>query len=219
MSTIAVFVVLGGASYAAVRLPHDSVGAAQLQTHAVTQAKLAPGSVTHGRLSPGVRRRLAQKARRGRRGATGAQGVQGPGGPGAARIRFTAAASASPAPESVLDIAGLQMTAACRLSGTTVGIDLTVRSTEDAVLHDNFTFDTGSDPEAPGNDFSGNLRIALPAGVDNTLGGVSADAPDFGRAIATVIYVSDTRTITLSVASFADAAAGRCSLDGTAVPA
>jgi hypothetical protein len=40
LSTLALFVALGGASYAAVTLPRNSVGAAQLRPNAVTAAKL-----------------------------------------------------------------------------------------------------------------------------------------------------------------------------------
>jgi hypothetical protein len=41
VATLALFVALGGASYAAVSLPNNSVGTAQLRDRAVTQSKLA----------------------------------------------------------------------------------------------------------------------------------------------------------------------------------
>ncbi len=41
MSTIAVFIALGGVSYAVIRLPANSVGTKQLKAHAVTKGKLA----------------------------------------------------------------------------------------------------------------------------------------------------------------------------------
>jgi hypothetical protein len=53
MSTIAVFTALGGASYAAIRLPAGSVGTAQLRRHAVTLVKLNPGAVAALRGQPG----------------------------------------------------------------------------------------------------------------------------------------------------------------------
>jgi hypothetical protein len=46
MATIAVFVALGGASYAATQLPRHSVGAAQLKPDAVTAAKISAGALT-----------------------------------------------------------------------------------------------------------------------------------------------------------------------------
>jgi hypothetical protein len=41
VATLALFVALGGASYAAVALPRNSVGTPQLRTHSVTPAKLS----------------------------------------------------------------------------------------------------------------------------------------------------------------------------------
>ena len=46
MSSIAVFLVLGGAAIAAVQLPQNSVGAKQLKKQAVTTAKLKNNAVT-----------------------------------------------------------------------------------------------------------------------------------------------------------------------------
>lgn len=42
---LALFVALGGTSYAAVQLPAGSVGAHQLKNHSITSAKLNPGSI------------------------------------------------------------------------------------------------------------------------------------------------------------------------------
>ena len=42
MSTIALFVALGGVSYAATQLPPGSVGTKQLRDHAVTGRKVSP---------------------------------------------------------------------------------------------------------------------------------------------------------------------------------
>jgi hypothetical protein len=46
MATIAVFIALGGASYAALKLPKNSVGAKQLKKNAVTGAKVKNHSLT-----------------------------------------------------------------------------------------------------------------------------------------------------------------------------
>ncbi|MFZ0040769.1 MAG: hypothetical protein WAK93_05640, partial [Solirubrobacteraceae bacterium] len=48
---LALFVALGGTSYAAVNLPAGSVGSRQLRRGAVTNKKLANGSVTPAKLN------------------------------------------------------------------------------------------------------------------------------------------------------------------------
>jgi hypothetical protein len=54
MATIALFVALGGASYAATQLPKNSVGTKQLKKEAVTGAKVKPGSIPATALKPGA---------------------------------------------------------------------------------------------------------------------------------------------------------------------
>ena len=46
ISTICLFVLLGGGAYAAARLPAKSVGTAQLKAGAVTGAKIKDGTIT-----------------------------------------------------------------------------------------------------------------------------------------------------------------------------
>jgi collagen triple helix repeat protein len=80
MATAAVFIALGGASYAAVRLPRHSVGTRQLKPDAVTSSKVANrtllakdfkrGQLPHGIAGP-----------QGLQGIQGLQGVQGLRGP------------------------------------------------------------------------------------------------------------------------------------------
>jgi hypothetical protein len=71
LSVIALFVALGGASYAAVTLPKDSVGPRQIKKGAVTTSKIsrATRATLKGNRGPG-----------GSIGATGATGPQGPAG-------------------------------------------------------------------------------------------------------------------------------------------
>jgi hypothetical protein len=66
MATIAVFIALGGASYAAIKLPKNSVGTKQLKKGAVTPAKF----------SPAAKSRLV-----GPTGPAGPRGESGPRGP------------------------------------------------------------------------------------------------------------------------------------------
>jgi hypothetical protein len=221
VSTLALFIVLGGGAYAAATLPRNSVGRSQIRAHAVDTSELAPRSVTPNRLSPWARRRLSARLRRGPRGAVGPAGAPGPAavsGSGASRIAFSAPASASPAPSTVLDLGGLTIKASCIQSGADVGLSLQATSSEDAVLQDRFTVDTGSDPTTPSAATTGNVQINLTANVEKDLGGPSASGSDYFRSIADGVAVTESRTIVLTIFAMADAASGRCSMGGTALP-
>ncbi|HEX2095854.1 MAG TPA: hypothetical protein VHF50_00610 [Solirubrobacterales bacterium] len=78
MATIAVFVALGGASYAAIQLPKGSVGTRELKQGAVTSSKLRDGAVKLRDLSRSARGGLGGNAGPG--GAVGAVGPTGPAG-------------------------------------------------------------------------------------------------------------------------------------------
>jgi hypothetical protein len=54
MATVAVFIALGGASYAAFKLPKNSVGSKQLKKNAVTTAKIKKGAVTAAKVKSGT---------------------------------------------------------------------------------------------------------------------------------------------------------------------
>jgi hypothetical protein len=71
MSSIAVFVVLGGGAYAATTLPKNSVGSKQIKPNAVTSSKIKNGSLLSSDFKPGQLRA----------GASGPAGAAGPAGP------------------------------------------------------------------------------------------------------------------------------------------
>jgi hypothetical protein len=84
LASVALFVALGGSSYAAVALPKNSVGAAQLQTKAVTGAKLRSNVVTGAKVKDGSLMAADFKAGQlpaGSQGPKGEPGPQGPAGP------------------------------------------------------------------------------------------------------------------------------------------
>src|SRR4051812_45782514 len=71
-ATLALFVALGGSSYAALTLPHNSVGSKQIRTAAVRPRQIKDRSVGLRDTPTGARPPL--------RGATGPAGPQGPAG-------------------------------------------------------------------------------------------------------------------------------------------
>jgi hypothetical protein len=89
MATVAVFIALGGASYAAVVLPKNSVGSKQIKKGGVKHADLAKNSVTSTNVTDGSLLSADFKpgqlpagpaGPQGPKGDTGATGLQGPKG-------------------------------------------------------------------------------------------------------------------------------------------
>ncbi len=78
VSTLCLFMLLGGAAYAAGQLPKNSVGAKQLKSGAVTGKKIKKGTIDSSKLTPAAVTNL--KGTQGEGGATGPQGAQGPQG-------------------------------------------------------------------------------------------------------------------------------------------
>ncbi len=88
LSIVALFVALGGSSYAAVSLPKASVGAPQIQKNAVNSKKVLDGSLLKKDFKPGQLPAGPQgpQGAPGQQGPQGQQGLQGqagtPGAPG-----------------------------------------------------------------------------------------------------------------------------------------
>ncbi|HWN74079.1 MAG TPA: collagen-like protein [Solirubrobacterales bacterium] len=96
VATLALFVALGGASYAALQLPKNSVGTKQLKKSAVTAQKIAKGAVTKAKLGADAQAALTGPA--GPKGDPGPKGDQGSPGP-------SEALTAQAAEESLVDAA------------------------------------------------------------------------------------------------------------------
>lgn len=87
-ATIALFVALGGTSYAALTLPRDSVGDAQIRAGAVRSSEVRDRSLRLRDLSLAARTSL-----KGQRGLAGATGPTGPAG--APAVKYFAVVSPS----------------------------------------------------------------------------------------------------------------------------
>lgn len=77
-STLALFLALGGVSWAAATLPKNTVNSAAIRDAQVRTADLAPGAVTAGKLSKELRGQLGVTT--GKNGASGAAGAAGQAG-------------------------------------------------------------------------------------------------------------------------------------------
>ena len=90
VSCLALFVALGGASYAAVALPRNSVGPKQIAAGAVDNSKIKKGSLLASAFKPGQLR----AGKDGAQGPAGPPGAQGP--PGAGSVTRLAGMSSFP---------------------------------------------------------------------------------------------------------------------------
>ncbi|WP_146175346.1 hypothetical protein [Paraconexibacter algicola] len=90
MATFAVFVALGGSSYAAITLPRNSVGDKQIRTAAVRSSEVRDRSLGVRDLSLDARKSL-----RGVAGPAGPAGTQGPAGQSATAFFAVVAPSGS----------------------------------------------------------------------------------------------------------------------------
>jgi hypothetical protein len=113
LGVAALFVALGGTSYAAVTLPRNSVGANQLRANSVTSAKVKDRSLTAKDFKSG-------QLPAGEKGATGAAGAQGPQGPaGANGAPGEKGATGEQGPAGPVDSLSVRLT---RNSGTALAI-------------------------------------------------------------------------------------------------
>jgi hypothetical protein len=88
VAMLALFIALGGTSYAALKLPRNSVGATQIRAGAVGSSEIRDRSIALKDVSRAARSSL--------RGATGLQGPAGAQGPaGTPAVRHFAAVSAA----------------------------------------------------------------------------------------------------------------------------
>jgi hypothetical protein len=96
---LALFVALGGTSYAAVKLPKNSVGSSQIKKNAVSSSKVKNGSLTQsdfkaGQIPAGPQGPQGLKGDKGADGTNGTNGTNGaPGTVGETTVQFTQAAA------------------------------------------------------------------------------------------------------------------------------
>lgn len=85
VASLALFLALGGAAFAATQLPRNSVGTGQLQPEAVTAGKIARKARNQLRGATGPQGPQGKTGAKGPKGATGAKGAAGAKGDTGAR--------------------------------------------------------------------------------------------------------------------------------------
>jgi len=114
VALVALFVALGGGAYAALKLPANSVGTAQLKKKAVTPAKLSPAAKA-ALSTTGPKGPAGARGPEGPQGDTGPKGDTGAAGPGATILNWDEDASATPALETIGTVLGDTFSAECSI--------------------------------------------------------------------------------------------------------
>lgn len=130
-ATLALFIALGGASYAAVQIPRNSVGADQLRTGSVRSAEVRDRSL--------ALRDFSLAARQALRGERGPAGPPGPSGGGASSLGLSYRTAEGTAPAVTAAGSGLSTTTAtCDAGQRVVGGGLRVDSGDDTSARESY---------------------------------------------------------------------------------
>jgi hypothetical protein len=243
MSTVAVFIALGGGAYAAIKLPENSVGSKQIKSGAVKSSEVGDGSLVArdfraGQLpagaqgpkgdagppggqgsqgSQGSQGAAGEQGETGTRGPTGPQGLQGlkgDAGPGASRIDYDAAVHVF-APTTVLSRNGMEMRLDCVVNGgDTTAVYIEIVSTPAAKSSMSYLTRIGAGAPTP---TARTDTVSPNSSFGITLWGTNGSNVRF--ADGQIIYRSATTTFAIPFHVEADAAAGRCRFSAVATPA
>jgi hypothetical protein len=229
VATLALFIALGGASYAALKLPKNSVGAKQLKKNAVTEAKIKNESVSAAKVKKGTLTGAQINASTlglvpGAAHATSADQATNASqatsaANGAVRIDFVSATGSDPAPSSVSEPAaheifnrdGMNLRASCIDAGAEgVRIYTSIGSSVRA------TFQwTSARFTNPGNETGGTgtgLNPGKSFGLTDLTGGNQHETGE-------LIYRNATNTISVLFRAGAEALEDGCEFVGTATSA
>ena len=213
MATIAVFIALGGSSYATLMLERGSIKRKHIAANAINSRKVADGKLLAKDFKAGQLPTGAQ-GERGLQGPEGERGLQGVQGPGAVKLRFSAVRSFAE-PELLATIGPWEVLGQCSdtfdVDGTNAALIMRGPGNAEVSLS-NF---------APDGAFE-NGRTRSVDFVDPVAGSIVMGAyPTSGtrRTAAVVEVQSATDGAVLTANAFADDDAGTCEIVGTAIPA
>jgi hypothetical protein len=95
LATLAIFIALGGTSYAVLEVPRNSIGALQIKPRAVGSSEIRANAV-RSRQVKSRSLRLSDLSRQSRQALKGQRGSAGPPGPPASKFLAAVAASGTP---------------------------------------------------------------------------------------------------------------------------
>ena len=216
VSLVALFVVLGGTGYAAIKLPANSVGTKQLKKNAVTLKKIKKSTRKRLKGQKGAPGPTGATGSQGATGATGPRGATGAPGPGA--IKLDLATTVPPDKTTTLySRDGLSITAACKdvAGNSEASVELRFgASGVNATANVSWTQEFSGTPTTTATNqdgvANGTVTVATSTSFD-------LDPGEFFRLEGQAVLRGDTRAV--SVAFHAFVGDKRCKVDGTATPA
>jgi hypothetical protein len=194
---LALFVALGGTSYAATALSKNSVGAAQIKRNAVNTAKVRDGSLLArdfrpGQLPAGPRGVAGTQGLPGPAGADGAPGATGAAGPGAVKLlRITSVSDGTPVALATVGPLTITDTCSSTVSSVTNTISFSSTAVSPAYQYD-ATNRTDGSASTPVVGSSSNVAFApsAPAGGHLQTSWVDlAYSDDAGHVVTLSFYV------------------------------
>lgn len=108
-ATLALFIALGGVSYASLTLPRNSVGTAQIKPRAVVLSKISPKTRRALRGQRGKTGPQGPQGLQGIQGIQGVRGLQGPPGPTAGGV-WTSSGDPVASPSGILTLPAVTVT-------------------------------------------------------------------------------------------------------------
>jgi hypothetical protein len=179
VALLALFVALGGTSYAALKLPKNSVGAKQLKRNSVTSPKVKAGSLLLSDFK--ASERTALQGPQGPEGARGPQGAEGVAGTPATKL-WAKVSSVAPSFVRSSGTTGLEGPGAIGLTGVyRIAFD---RNLSGCVPVANISTTDGGQP--PAGQIGANNSAANPNAVvvsTYNAAGTAVDTQDFTVAV------------------------------------
>jgi hypothetical protein len=159
IALLALFLALGGTSYAAATLINGS----QIKPHTIAKNRLTNKAIKQLKGNRGPRGVQGTAGAQGAKGATGAQGAQGPGG---AILTYDAAASANTTPTVLGTALGSTIGATCNSTGGDAELAVYIR-TSDGSWNIDYSYVSYDAATATPNTYVN--KIILPAGTLTSL--------------------------------------------------
>lgn len=229
MATIAVFIALGGASYAALKLPKNSVGTKQIKKNAVTGQKVKDGSLTGkdvdlaslGSVPSASNAATADHASTANTAASAGTAVAAhratTAGNGAVRIDWEGVGVEQRPAATILSLDGLTLSPWCQDpngAGEADYVQVFFTATKPGSVGKAFNWDEDGEGSGVFEE-----DVAFEAGTEYRLVNQRSYFGDIGLQDGQAIFRFDDRVITVFLHARADSVSHDCQINGIAIAA